>query len=234
MSDASWATYADAISGLHRERQQIDRERSAAGAGRVQDLERLGEKLAAQRDALEQLGQQLRAHLSPADLQPAAVAPVPVPAPVPAPAAPVSWEAGATELSGWLARAGDAADEARRTGDRPQLLPGWHSRIARHAVVYAAVVVPNAIFTIGLSLHGVTGSGPLLLWFALVFPVLAAIGGGILAGRLCAPRILSTPDDGTSQRGSRRRHRWLAVLFAWASWLVPGFALDLIAPQLHR
>ncbi|HEX2810215.1 MAG TPA: hypothetical protein VHN80_28955, partial [Kineosporiaceae bacterium] len=244
MTEAGWAAYAEAITGLHRERELIAREGSAAGTDRAAALGRLSGQLAAQRDRLEELGQLLRAGPTQADLT-ATAATLPPGADV---AARTGWERGTAELSGWLSRADDAAEQARRIGGRPQLLPGWSSPLARHAVVYALVVLPNALFTIELSLLGVTGSEPLLWWFGLIFPVLAAIGGGVLVGRLCAPRISpasldgpgpeppeapGTPGSAGPHAAPRRRHRWLAIPFAWASWLVPGFTLDLIAPQLH-
>lgn len=238
MSETGWTTYAEAIIEVHRERQQIAREQSATGAERSFALGQLGDRLNAQREALTALGRRLRAELTPADLTPGKAAEL------------SSWEAGATELAAAASTCDHAADEARRLGGRPQLLPAWRSPIARHAVIYAVVVVPNVLFTVFLSLHGVTGSQTLLWWFGLIFPVLAAIGGGILVGRLCGPRICpgspdgsGSPDDAESPDDAddaqqptslRRRHRWLAVPFAWASWLVPGYTLDLIAPFLHR
>ena len=30
-----------------------------------------------------------------------------------------------------------------------------------------------------------------------------------------------------------RRHRWLGALLAWASWLLPGYAMDLLLAHLH-
>jgi hypothetical protein len=249
MSETLWTTYSGALIALHQERERIARERSATGADRTVALGQFGDRLSAQREDLTALGLQLRADLTPVDLTPVDLTPVDLtrgdlPAAESTPggaAARSSWDAGAAELAAAVSSSDHAADEARRLGGRPQLLPAWRSPIARHAVVYAAVVVPNALFTVFLSLSGVTGSQPLLWWFGLIFPVLAAIGGGILVGRLSSPRICSaSPDGADAGNGAehptppRRRHRWLAVPFAWASWLVPGYTLDLIAPFLHR
>jgi hypothetical protein len=229
VNQAHWAAYAEALVGVHRQREQIARDASSTRSGLVADLERLGEQVAAQRARLETLGQQLRAPLSPADLSPA-LAPQPVPT-------PVAGQSRAGELGGWLSGADRAADEARQIAALPQLLPGWTSASARHAVVYALLVLPNAVFTIGLSLLGVTGSDPLLWWFVLIFPLMAAVGGGLLVGRLCAPRASrALLEQGRPEPAEppRRRQRGLAVVFAWASWLVPGFTLDLLAPAWHR
>ena len=104
--------------------------------------------------------------------------------------------------------------------------------MARHAVIYGLLVLPNAIVTVGLSLLGVHGNAPLLWWFVVIFPVLAAVIGGHLVGLLCAPRTSPTAlDDGRDEPGEApgRRYRWVGVILAWASWLIPGSLLDLLA-----
>jgi hypothetical protein len=142
------------------------------------------------------------------------------------------WGAEAADLNDLVSRVDQLIVDAVTIGRRPQLLPDWSSDFARNTIAYLGLVSPNALFTISLSLLGLNGGIALFLWFAVVFPAIAAVGGGVLVGRICAPR-LSGPVSMTEARSPRRHHRWVAVVLAWASWLVPGIALDAIAAQVH-
>jgi hypothetical protein len=252
VTETAWETYADALVELHRQRRRIAREDADWRSGRVAVVEQVGEQLSVQQQRLADLARQLRVDPMPAAIGPGAPAALGAtqdrdttrpgtsaagPAsPAPEGGRDAGWEERNADLGRWLAQADRAADQARSVAALPQLLPGWDSPLARDAVVYGLLALPNAVLTVGLSLLDVHGNAPLLWWYVLIFPVLAAIAGGHLIGRWCAPRTSPAAlEQGRDEPGEapRHRHRWLGVIFAWASWLVPGTGLDLLA-QLHR
>jgi hypothetical protein len=99
----------------------------------------------------------------------------------------------------------------------------------------------------------VHGNRSVLVWFAFVWPAVAALLGGLVVQRVSRPPLDGDPaalggdpaalggtaPPGSSAveqrvelllRGSRRErqpvYRWFGVLVAWAGWLVPGVVLD--------
>jgi hypothetical protein len=144
-----------------------------------------------------------------------------------------------TELGARITTTHRAAERAGEVAHLPQLLPQWSGTIARPAVVYLGFCLPNVALTVGLSAFEVHDGPGLLPWFVLIFPLLTITVGGWLVGRLCAPRLgedtLQDLADRYAGRPHRslaarvKRHRWLGLLIAWGSWLIPGLLLDWLA-----
>jgi hypothetical protein len=105
---------------------------------------------------------------------------------------PLPWHAGADDARARLAGADAALAEVRRVARLPQLLPQWSSRLARAAVVYLGLTLPNILLVVLLSVAGVRGNTPVLVWFVVIWPLVTAVGGAWLIGRVEAPRLPPT------------------------------------------
>jgi hypothetical protein len=232
-----WAGYAKALGVLHSARDaayQAHLTAQRAKAEREAEASHLTARLGEQQRALVGLATQLKAQLSAPDLAPSAVPPLDGPA----------------ALADLRARV-DAADaalvEARRVARLPQLLPEWDSRFARAAVVYAGFGIPSFMLTILLSMIGVHENTAVLIWFAVIWPLVTAFGGGAVVVQVTRPRQATEkpgdatdPDDRELQSIAlpmlavrERVYRWFGLLVAWASWLVPGAILDWFAGLWH-
>ena len=220
MSPEPWTTYVTALervgaantasTDLAGARSRLRREHLTALEGR-------GRALAAQKEALDALAERLRA--------------APTALPPTAPAVPtLSWADGLADLDRHLTAADRAAEQARNAGHLPQLLPQWSGTRARNAVIYAALCIPNAAFSAIVSLVGAEPSSRRFLWFLIVFPVLVAVTGVILIGRIAAPRIVDPAPGPAPITATERRRRSVLVglLIAWASWIVPGQVFELL------
>jgi hypothetical protein len=217
MTDA-WEQYAVALTGLHTARRAVTESTLSARqrrAARTAELERLSGDLQAQRERLQGLATELRAPLSAEQLTPLPGAP------------PLPWEAADHDARARIGGADAAVVDARRVARLPQLLPQWSSQLARATVVYLGFTLPNIAFVVLLSLAGVHGSTPVLVWFVVIWPLTTAIGGATTLGRVEKPRL--PPDEATlhlARLKPPRHYPWLGVLLAWAGWLIPGWLMD--------
>ncbi|HEY6798007.1 MAG TPA: hypothetical protein VI248_25305 [Kineosporiaceae bacterium] len=215
-----WEAYARALTDLQLARRHELADRAGSARRRAERQARLRDldaALRAQQAELRALAADLRAPLSPDDL-----GPLPVP--------PLDGLAADADAQARLEGAQAAMAEARRVARLPQLMPEWSGTLGRAALVYLGFAVPNVVVVVALSVAGVHGSSAALLWFAVIWPLVTAVAGGVLLGRARAPRL--PPDEpSTALAGLRpaRRYPWLGVLMAWASWLVPGWLLDQLA-----
>jgi hypothetical protein len=215
-----WAEYTAALASLHAARDAAAgdvRAARAAQARRAEHLAVLGGRLAEQQSTLLALAADVRVPLTAAELA--------CPAGQPG--------AGVGEVEARLSAAQAAVAEARRVAGLPQLLPAWSSPLARAAVVYAVLCVPNFLITVALAFTGKTESWLVSTWFLVVWPLLTASLGGRLVTHVSRPR--ATGDDDPLRQLTdlaRRAGRWgfpyraLGVLIALASWLGPGFILE--------
>ena len=236
--DGSWAAYAESLGALHQARDDAFR---TFRAGQVADaehraaLDRLTTRLRDHRTAIEELATRLRAPAITVDLAPRALL-----------------SPGGSSLTDLQDRVDDVdtvLTQARHVATLPQFLPGWRSPLARAAVVYAGFGIPNLLLSVLLSLAEVDSPGA-LLYFAVIWPAVTAIGGGIVVRIVTRPR---SGDDSSFRRhpndtgtdiaentaavadsvGRReRRYRWLGLLVAWTTWLVPSGTLVWIASLL--
>jgi hypothetical protein len=220
---AGWDRYAGALADLHAARRAVaaeqrgDAERRAARRAQVHEL---AAALVEQGGRLAELARQVRAPL-PADH----AAPLPV--------EPLPWDAAAAEATARVAAADAAVTEAHRVARLPQLLPDWSGDLGRAAVVYLGFVLPNLVPLVLLSVAGVHENAAAAFWFVVVWPLVTAVGGAIVIGRVSRPRIAPEDDpDAVPSPATRRRTRrypWLGVLLAWLGWFVPGWLLDRLA-----
>jgi hypothetical protein len=216
----TWEAYARALTELHEARVAAAAGRQGRARRRAEHearLHALDAALAAQQAELRELSAELRA-----PLPPGALGPLPVP--------PLDGAAAHADAQARLDSAGAAVVEARRVARLPQLLPEWSGDLGRAALVYLLLALPNVVLAVALSVAGVHGNDPALLWFAVIWPLATLIGGAVALGRAAAPRL--PPDEpvaGPARIRRPRRYPWLGVLVAWASWLVPSWLLDQLA-----
>jgi hypothetical protein len=231
---AGWDAYADALSRVQVALATADRTAAAERerlAARAELVRTSAAELDQRHQALTDLAAELDAPLDPSRLTPLADERLPV--------AQLRvgdestgedpWDRGARDQQRLLAAVDAALAEARRVAGLPQLLPQWSSRLARAAVVYAVVAAPSLVLTVLLSAAGVTGNDAVLLWFLVVWPLVTAVTGRLLLGRLGAPRLPHEPSPPRLPR-----YPWLGVLLAWALWWIPGWALDQLAGLVGR
>jgi hypothetical protein len=173
-----------------------------------------------QRGRLEELARQVRAPLPPDHA-------------TPLPAEPLPWEAAAADARARVEEADAAVVEARRVARLPQLLPDWSGDLGRAAVVYLGFVLPNLVPLVVLSAAGVHENAAVAFWFVVAWPLVTAVGGALVIGRVSRPRIAPEDDpDAVRPAATRRRIRrypWLGILMAWLGWFVPGWLLDRLA-----
>jgi hypothetical protein len=216
----AWKRYTQALVGINsatRAVADLDGMRARERAEQEAALDLGGQWLATQRQRLDTLAAQLSATPAAAAVTERSVG-------------VLSWEDGLADLALHLEAADRAGDDASVAGHRPQLLPQWTGTRARNIAVYLALCLPNAVFSSSVSLVGAEPSSGRFLWFLVTFPIIAVTAGAILIGRVCAPRLHdSDPIVQHTQRQERRRRSvLLGLLIAWASWIVPGQAFELL------
>jgi hypothetical protein len=211
-----WDGYLVALDGLHTARAAAARHRTGIHhtiAARDRELGELAVALAGQRERLLELGTALRAPLPADELTPLPGAP------------PLPWDAGDADARARLRTADEAIEEARRIGRLPQLLPQWSGQLARSAVVYAGFTLP-ALLLVSLTFR-VKDVGALTFFFAVVWPLVTAIAGAVVIGRVSLPRL--PPAEGRQHAATLRplrRHPWLGVLIALAGSLSTQWLLE--------
>ena len=211
-------TYLYALGDLHAARSAVSHGRARSSqevAARQRTLRELDSRLVAQRDRLAELATDLRS-------------PLPADAFTPAPVEPLPWPSGGADAAAHLGTADAAVTEARRLGRLPQLLPTWSSQFARAIIVYLTFTLPViSLVSVTSSIHA---NEALKIWFAVVWPLVTAIGGGLLVARLSRPRLEPSESEQVLTRLKPVRHYpWLGVLFAWGSWLITGWFFDQLA-----
>jgi hypothetical protein len=211
-----WPDYATALDALHRARDAVVRAEGGARSRRAaheQAVHQLAVALADQGERLSTLADDVHA-----PLPPDARAPLPGAPPLPRDAA----EADARER---VRVADEALAEARRIAGLPQFIPEWSSQLARAAVIYLVLAVP-AVLMVVLTFR-VKDNGWLMLWFVVVWPLVAAIAGAALLARVSRPRI---PPDATESLARRlrppRNHPWLGFLFSVAAAYLTQLVLE--------
>ena len=213
-----WERYAGALAEVHAARAAVTTGHHGLARRRAERLARLHELdagLRARQERLQALAAGVRAPLAADQL-----AALPVP--------PMPWPQADADARGRSAAADAALAQARRVARLPQLLPQWSSQLARCAVVYAGFTIP-AVMLVSLTFQ-VKDNQPLLLWFAVGWPLITAIGGAAVIGRVSLPRW---PPDEAERLATRpqpvRRHPWLGVLIAWAGALGAQWVLEHLA-----
>ena len=212
--NGAWGRYAAALDELNSARRAVVDDRSRADARVAVRREVLAELATAtddRRERLQRLAVDLRAPLPTAQLTPLPGAPA------------LPWTAGEADARGRLTATDDALEEARRVGRLPLLLPQWTSQLARAAMVYALASVPAAVL-VALTFR-VKNNGALEVWFGLILPVVTAIVGAAVVGRVSRPRL---PEADTDLLVTRlrppRAHPWLGFLICLAaSYLTQQF-----------
>jgi hypothetical protein len=230
--DQAWSVYATALGTLHTARRDAFatfQAASRAEAERAAALERLRTELDAQRTAIEDLATRLRAPAGSISLAPSEVA-------------PADGVTGLADLRTRTADVAQALDTARHVATLPQLLPDWRSQFARAAVVYSAFCVPNLLLALTICLaEFLPGreSIAVFLFFAVIWPLVTAFGGGAVVRHVTRARAGEDPFPPEESAGARPSpgrkagspltgsglseplYRWLGLLVAWASWLIP-------------
>jgi len=210
-----WAGYTRALGELHAARAGAASAREAARRERAARHARLADLDAtcrSQREQLTALATELRA--------PLAIGPL-----TPLPVHPLDWPAGDAD-----ARLGEEAVDAvlaetRRVGRLPQLLPQWQSQLARATVVYLGWSLPTVVMVIVLTVARAR-SWSLLLWFLVLWPLIATVSGAITLDKVSLPRL--SPDDAAlaSTRDRVRRYPWMGVFLSWTVYGIVGTLLQ--------
>jgi hypothetical protein len=211
-----WAGYAAALDDLHTARSAVTGSRRGArslAADRDRRAGELGAALQEQAERLSGLAKELGEPLDPSRLDPLPGAP------------PLPWEAGEADGRARVRAADEAIAEARRVGRLPQFLPQWSSQFGRAAVVYAGFSIPAiALVTLTWWVHD---NQALLIFLAVVWPLVTAIGGAIVLGRVARPRLERDESEQLLERlRPPRRYPWLGVIICLGGSMLTQWLME--------